>query len=111
MAGTSSGYVLHAATVAGRSERAVAVTIHGWIVDSLLPNPAVILNLSAGSGQEPEDLQTAPDLFQPPRIRAIGGEVHVYPRCGHLYWEGSHVRRIRRRLESFAHGGDEDDAN
>jgi uncharacterized protein with PIN domain len=47
----------------------------------------------------------------PPRIRAIDATVHVCPRCGHLYWEGSHVRRIRRRLESFAHGGDEDDTH
>jgi uncharacterized protein with PIN domain len=47
----------------------------------------------------------------PPRICALGGEVHVCPRCGHLYWEGSHVRRIRRRLESFAHAGDEGDAD
>ena len=47
----------------------------------------------------------------PPPIRALGAVVHVCPRCGHLYWEGSHVRRIRRRLESFAHGGDERDAD
>ena len=47
----------------------------------------------------------------PPRIRAIGTAVRVCPHCGHLYWEGSHVRRIRRRLESFAHGGGEADTN
>jgi uncharacterized protein with PIN domain len=47
----------------------------------------------------------------PPRIRAYGAGVHVCPRCGPLYWEGSHVRRIRRRLGSFAHGGDEGDAD
>jgi uncharacterized protein len=47
----------------------------------------------------------------PPCIRGIGTAVRVCPHCGHLYWEGSHVRRIRRRLESFAHGGDEDDGN
>jgi uncharacterized protein len=47
----------------------------------------------------------------PPHIRAVGATVHVCPSCGHLYWDGSHVRRIRRRLESFAYGGDEDDAN
>ena len=47
----------------------------------------------------------------PPRIRAHGATVHVCPCCGHLYWEGSHVRCIRRRLESFAHGGDEGDAD
>ena len=46
----------------------------------------------------------------PLRIRAHGAAVHVCPRCGHLYWEGSHVRRIRRRLESFARGEDDDDA-
>jgi hypothetical protein len=53
MAGTSNGYVLHAATVAGRSERAAAVTMRGWIVDSLLPNPGMILAL------EQAELQTA----------------------------------------------------
>jgi hypothetical protein len=45
------------------------------------------------------------------RIRALGAAVHVCPRCGHLYWEGSHVRRIRRRLESFADKEDDGDAN
>jgi uncharacterized protein len=38
----------------------------------------------------------------PPRIRDLGSTVHVCPRCGRLYWEGSHVRRIRRRLAEFA---------
>ncbi len=37
----------------------------------------------------------------PPRIRALNEQVHVCLRCGRLYWEGSHVRRIRDRLESF----------
>ncbi len=37
----------------------------------------------------------------PPRIRALGSTVTVCPRCGRLYWEGSHVRRMRRRLSSF----------
>jgi hypothetical protein len=47
----------------------------------------------------------------PPPIRALGATVHVCPCCGHLYWEGSHVRRIRRRLESFADKADDGDAN
>ena len=41
----------------------------------------------------------------PPRIRDLDSTVHVCPRCGRLYWEGSHVRRIRRRLEHFARQG------
>jgi hypothetical protein len=47
----------------------------------------------------------------PPRIRTLDTAVHVCPSCGHLYWEGSHVRRIRRRLESFADKEDDGDAN
>lgn len=39
----------------------------------------------------------------PTRIRTLEKPVNVCPRCGRLYWEGSHVRRIRRRLEGFAH--------
>lgn len=35
-------------------------------------------------------------------IRTRGTDVHVCPRCGRLYWEGGHVRRIRRRLAGFA---------
>jgi hypothetical protein len=85
MAGTSSGYVRHAATVAARPEQVAAEAMQGWLVESLLPNPGVILNLGAGSGQAPKDLQTAHELFQPPRIRAIGAAVHACPRCGHLY--------------------------
>jgi uncharacterized protein with PIN domain len=38
----------------------------------------------------------------PPRIRALGSTARICPHCGRLYWEGSHVRRIRRRLNSFA---------
>jgi uncharacterized protein len=38
----------------------------------------------------------------PPRIRALGATVHVCPCCSRLYWEGSHIRRIRKRLEDFA---------
>jgi len=44
----------------------------------------------------------------PPRIRARDSAVNVCPRCGRLYWEGSHTRRIRRRLAAFGDaGGDE----
>jgi uncharacterized protein with PIN domain len=38
----------------------------------------------------------------PLRIRTLGSTVNVCPRCGRLYWEGSHVRRMRTRLASFA---------
>jgi uncharacterized protein with PIN domain len=41
----------------------------------------------------------------PPRIRALGSTVYVCPQCGRLYWEGSHVRRMRRRLARFAGRG------
>jgi len=49
----------------------------------------------------------APALVQtlPPRIRALEGPVNVCPRCGRLYWEGSHTRRIRRRLAAFGDTG------
>lgn len=39
----------------------------------------------------------------PPGVRASGSVVTVCPRCGRLYWDGSHVRRMRRRLAEFAH--------
>jgi uncharacterized protein with PIN domain len=41
----------------------------------------------------------------PPRIRERRSKVNVCPQCGHLYWEGSHVRRIRTRLASLAFHG------
>jgi uncharacterized protein with PIN domain len=41
----------------------------------------------------------------PPRIRTLGPTVHVCPQCGRLYWEGSHVRRMRLRLAKFAERG------
>lgn len=41
----------------------------------------------------------------PPRIRGQGSPVNACPQCGRLYWEGSHVRRMRRRLEHFARQG------
>ena len=47
----------------------------------------------------------------PPRIRELSGHVRVCPRCGRLYWEGSHVHRIRRRLEGFARDMEHEDAD
>ncbi|RRQ21133.1 DUF5615 family PIN-like protein [Thiohalobacter thiocyanaticus] len=35
----------------------------------------------------------------PPDVR--GQALWQCPACGRLYWEGSHVRRMRRRLEDF----------
>lgn len=46
----------------------------------------------------------------PPLIQALDEPVNVCPRCGKLYWEGSHVRRIRGRLDGFARG-EEDPAS
>lgn len=40
----------------------------------------------------------------PPSAQAIGGAVLACPDCGRLYWPGSHVRRMRRRLESWRAG-------
>ena len=34
----------------------------------------------------------------PERSRAAGGPLMVCPACGRLYWPGSHVRRMQRRL-------------
>lgn len=53
-------------------------------------------------------LQAAPPEVRrtlPPRVGALDEPINACPRCGRLYWEGSHVRRIRRRLDQFAHGG------
>ena len=47
----------------------------------------------------------------PPSIQALNEHVNVCPRCGRLYWEGSHVHRMRRRLEGFAHDGEQEDAD
>lgn len=46
----------------------------------------------------------------PPGVGQSGAPVTVCPTCGRLYWEGSHVRRIRQRLESFARRGGEADS-
>ncbi len=47
----------------------------------------------------------------PLSIQALNEHVNVCPRCGRLYWEGSHVRRIRLRLEKFAHDTEDYDAD
>jgi uncharacterized protein with PIN domain len=41
----------------------------------------------------------------PPRVREHASPVNACPQCGRLYWEGSHVRRMHRRLEHFARQG------
>jgi len=35
----------------------------------------------------------------PPRILATQSRFHRCPACGRVYWEGSHVERIRRALD------------
>jgi uncharacterized protein with PIN domain len=47
----------------------------------------------------------------PPRIRALGSTAHVCAQCGRLYWEGSHVRRMLKRLERFAHASPQREAD
>jgi uncharacterized protein with PIN domain len=37
----------------------------------------------------------------PALARALGGPYFACPGCGRLYWEGSHHRRMRDRLESW----------
>ena len=40
----------------------------------------------------------------PAETRALPGPFRVCPTCGRVYWPGSHVRRMRERLESWAEG-------
>jgi hypothetical protein len=35
----------------------------------------------------------------PPSARALPGPVRRCPRCGRVYWPGSHARRMRRAIE------------
>jgi uncharacterized protein with PIN domain len=42
----------------------------------------------------------------PPRARALPGRVTACPVCGRLYWEGSHVRRMRERLTHWREGAE-----
>jgi len=37
----------------------------------------------------------------PPSARALGGRLFICSACSRLYWEGSHHRRMRERLESW----------
>jgi uncharacterized protein len=37
----------------------------------------------------------------PQSSRAAGGPLRVCPECGRLYWPGSHVRRMQRRLAAW----------
>ena len=42
------------------------------------------------------------DLLRiPDESRALPGPFRVCPRCGRVYWPGSHVRRMRRQLERW----------
>jgi hypothetical protein len=45
---------------------------------------------------------TAEDVARmEPRARLTGGPFRACPACGRLYWPGSHVKRIRVRLEAL----------
>ncbi len=39
----------------------------------------------------------------PERARSLPGPVRACPCCDKLYWAGGHVRRMRARLEAWAH--------
>lgn len=41
-----------------------------------------------------------PEVRADPRVRSAG--FRRCPECGRVYWEGSHTRRMRRRLEALA---------
>ncbi|MFQ6019031.1 MAG: Mut7-C RNAse domain-containing protein [Kiloniellaceae bacterium] len=41
----------------------------------------------------------------PPQARALGVAINACPACGRVYWPGSHVRRMRARLESWQRPG------
>jgi hypothetical protein len=38
----------------------------------------------------------------PPESRRVGEPLRVCPKCRRVYWPGSHVRRMRARLEGWA---------
>lgn len=37
----------------------------------------------------------------PPRVRELVTEVRRCPHCGRLYWEGTHVERMRKRIKEY----------
>ncbi len=37
----------------------------------------------------------------PDSIFRGGGPFHVCPKCGRVYWEGSHIRRVKTRLRAL----------
>lgn len=45
------------------------------------------------------------DGAMPEAARARGGPFHRCPACGRVYWPGSHVRRMRARLDALARAG------
>lgn len=47
----------------------------------------------------PEDALRVPAASRP-----LAAQLHRCPRCGRVYWPGSHFRRMRARLEAWAGG-------
>ena len=41
------------------------------------------------------------EISVPPDVRKYGRPVRTCPRCGRVYWPGSHAKRIRAKLENF----------
>lgn len=66
---------------------------------ALAPPPALFTRclLCNAPLQEVPDAQARPLL--PEGVRAVPGPVRQCPSCGRLYWDGSHVRRMRAALE------------
>ena len=52
--------------------------------------------------QELDAAQAQPLL--PPGVRDVPGPVRRCPQCGRLYWQGSHVRRMRAALQRVLPG-------
>jgi hypothetical protein len=67
-----------------------------WLHD---PFTRCVVDNTALKPAGPADVQRMPE-----ESRRVGDPLRVCPRCGRVYWPGSHVRRMRARLEAWAEG-------
>ena len=79
--------------------------LHAVATELTLPPPLQLFTrcLLCNVPLEELDAREAQPLL-PPGVRGLPGPVRRCPQCGRLYWEGSHVRRMRAALERVLPG-------
>ena len=79
--------------------------LHGVVAALALSPPGELFTRCLLCNSPLQELERSlAEPLMPPGVRDIPGPVRQCPDCGRLYWDGSHVRRMRAALERVLPG-------